>query len=155
MEIQYLQNLENSPVKGDAVIPKDRGVSEIEIIAFEQKVGLPLPKALKEFLFLSGEYCLSIEANATNQGLDEYEFRNEQFQENLDDAKIAISRPYYILTERSGEYFHFIYLDDGENPPVYNIYCWDDEKYKLEKRANSFSDWIDQEIELRLKNRNS
>ena len=153
MEIQYLQNLENSPIKGDSVIPKDRGVEEAKILSFEQTIGIPLPKALKEFLFLSGEYCLSIETSATNQGLNNYEIRKEQFQEAQNYSKVTIRKPFYVVTERSGEYFHFIYLDEGETPPVYTVYCWDEEEYELEKKANSFSDWIDQEIELRLKNR--
>ena len=149
MEIIYLNNLINPSLEQ---IRNSRGISESEILLFEQKTGV-LPVALKEFLYLAGEFSISISANALNQGLEDYEFRHEQFQEALDDAKISISRPYYALSEVNGDQFDFIYLDEGENPPVYNIYCWDDEKYKLERRAKSFSDWIDQEIELRLKNR--
>lgn len=108
MEIQYLQKLENSPIKGTSLIPEDIGVSESDIITLEQKTGVQLPKALKEFLFLAGNYCVSISANALNQGLDEYDHRHELFQENLDEIKLPISRPYYVLIELNQHQFDFI-----------------------------------------------
>jgi len=152
MEIHYLQNLLNSPIKGDSIIPNDRGVSEEKILALEQNIDVTLPQAFKEFLFLSGEYCLSIEANALNQGLEEYVFRHEQFKENLGKIKLSITRPYYVLIELNQHQFDFIYLDEGDNPPVNNIVIWGDDDFDLEVSANSFSDWIDKEIEIRLNN---
>jgi len=155
MEIQYLKNLENSPIKGSSITPEDIGETEENILMLEEKMNIPLPKALKEFLFLAGDYCVSIRANALNQGLEDYEFRHEQFQEMIDWSKAPISRETYCLTEVNGQEFNFIYLSEGENPAVYNLYAKDESEHILEKKSNSFSEWIDQEIAIRLKNQNS
>ena len=120
MNIQYLTKLKDNPIE----YPEDtnnsfpiQGISEIEIIQLEQSYnnGNPFPKVLKELLFLAGNYCYVCDygVNDSQQELQDW------VREHMQERNKIISRPFFVFDVYNGFPFLFIYLDEGDNPLVY------------------------------------
>lgn len=119
MEITYLQYLRDNPVKQG--LTKDFPIESISLQEIEQleemyNNGNPFPKALKELLFLAGNFCYVLDYGIwdTQQELQ------DAVREKMADENRIISRPFYVVdTYNSGDHFIFIYLDEGDNPPTF------------------------------------
>ncbi|WP_442264915.1 hypothetical protein ACSIGC_11230 [Tenacibaculum sp. ZS6-P6] len=117
-------SLENSPV----ILRNPEGNSVEEIYEY-QKVfnqGLPLPKSLIEYLFISGKFCpLGFDVVEGNYlGLRKY------YDKKLEERGVKIERPFMIFDNFEGESFMFVYLDEGDDPQPWN--CSVNEDYDSE-----------------------
>ncbi|MFD2581068.1 hypothetical protein ACFSR6_01105 [Pedobacter vanadiisoli] len=121
MEIQYLGYLRDNP---DANPNESEYKFTIEPIALEEIAALEqlynngnaFPKVLKELLFLAGAFCYVLDYGTfdTKQELQEDVRRIMSIQGRI------ISRPFYAVdVYNQGDQFLFIYLDEGEDPLVY------------------------------------
>ncbi|GGE71372.1 hypothetical protein EV200_1175 [Pedobacter psychrotolerans] len=135
MEIQYLGYLRDNPDAYPNEIEDKLTIEPIslqEIASLEQLCnnGNPFPKALKELLFLAGASCYVLDYGVfdTQKELQEY------VKEKMVLRNRTISRPFYAIDIYDTEQFFFIYLDEGDNPKVYEaIY---------EGGGLDFPDWI-------------
>lgn len=128
MNIQYLTQLRDNPVK----YPNDTthrfpiiGIPETEIAQLEQLYnnGNPFPKILKELLFLAGNRCYVFDYGISETQQEMQEWAREQMQDN----NIVENRPFYVFDYYGGYSFRFIYLDEGDNPQVYEGTPYHDE----------------------------
>ena len=121
MEIQYLSYLRDNP---DA-FPNEteykltiEPISLQEIATLEQLYnnGNPFPKVLKELLFLAGSLCYVLDFGI----FDTQQEMQDDVREHMASQSRVISRPFYAIdVYNQGDQFLFIYLDEGEDPPVY------------------------------------
>jgi len=124
MNIQFLTELKDNP----SAYPNDTDfkgeiegipLSEIEQLEQTWNNGLPFPKALRELLFLAGNYCYVLD-----KGLMESQ---QQMQEEArlwmtyEGQQRTITRPFYVIEVRYDEQFTMVYLDEGDNPNVHSI----------------------------------
>lgn len=156
MEIVYLKELQNNPIKyGDTknfpLIP----ISEQEISQLEQLYnnGNSFPKALKELLFLAGKDCYVLDygMNESQQELQEF-VRVFMAEENR-----SITRPFYVIdTYNAGDQFLFVYLDEGDNPAVYIGHYWDssDRPNWINLVTPTLSNLIDRKVDRVKKGQN-
>lgn len=143
MEIEYLKDVKEYqsryPTSKEWTATNEQLPLE-EIIRLEKEYNnsKPFPKALRELLFLAGEYCniLESESNAETQ---------LYVQELLEKNKQKISRPFYVIEMNySSVAFWFIYLDEGDDPPVYQgiikrDYQSDSTNFKIDTIESSLS----------------
>ena len=121
MELIYLQKLKDTPKKnftGTIDYNKPISISEINQLESNYNSGNPFPKALKELLFIAGDYCPYLDKGLTDT---QQEFQ-DSIIEDLGYENVNITRPFYAIDDFMGigEYFMFIYLDEGKpNPPVH------------------------------------
>ena len=155
MTIEYLKKLSDYP----ALYPLDiefkdeiSGITDQEIVELEQlyNSGSTFPKALKELLFLAGTRCYALDfgLNETQQELQEF-VREIMLEENR-----VITRPFYVIdVYNAGDQFLFVYLDEGDNPPVFIGHYWDsnDRPNWINLVTPSLSNLIDRKVE-RVKN---
>ncbi|AOC94003.1 hypothetical protein BB050_00864 [Flavobacterium anhuiense] len=123
MEIEYLQKLKDNPER----YPKDRefrfgikGISIDEIQDLEKLYnnGNHFPKCLRELLFLSGEYSYTFDYGIS----DSQKEMQEMFREYLEEKGRVIFKPYYIIEVYDGYQFFFVYLDEGDDPQIYEAH---------------------------------
>jgi len=127
MEITYLQELRDYP----AAHPNSDGyknhiapISLSEITQLEQTYNssIPFPKALRELLYLAGKSCY-----VCDYGL--YENQNElqvSVREYMAEENRVITRPFFAIdVYNDGDQFVFVYLDDGDDPAVYEGHYYD------------------------------
>jgi len=126
MEIQYLTYLRDNPVyKG---ITKDMPIKSISLQEIEQleilyNSGNPFPKALKELLFLAGKFCYVLDYGVFES---QQEMQDYVRSEMAEDTK-AITRPFFAIDiYNPGDQFIFVYLDEGDNPPTYELHYYED-----------------------------
>lgn len=118
MEIQFLNKLKDNPINYGVLINLEiEGINlnEIELLEQNWNNGNPFPKALKELLFLAGNYCYVCDYGA-NENQQELQ---ESVRQDLLDNERTISRPFYAIDVYSTYSFLFIYLDEGDNPTIY------------------------------------
>ena len=127
MEIQYLKKLQNNPYENpsdlqNSFIIKGITLNEIQQLELLYNSGNPFPIVLKELLFLAGSYCYVCDygINETQQKLQEW------VREDMTDNTRIISRPFYAFDVYGGDQFLFIYLDEGDNPTIYEANPWTD-----------------------------
>jgi hypothetical protein len=144
MNINYLNLMKNTP---EIFGSKNRGISEQEILDFEEKHNITFPKSYKEFLFLAGGYC-----NIDISSLDYDKEIQNNVKKTLKKANLKIEGgEFWVISELDGgeqfDFFHFNDPDaeDPENPPVYVSHpAYLDEGGDLKRKiANSFSEFID------------
>lgn len=129
MEIKYLQSMQQNPVLwGD----ESRGITLERIKELEQKLnnGKEFPKAFREYLFLGGDYNhLGFDShgigydykNMTTTKGEDFIALKEYYEKKMPKYKVSLNRPYIILDSYDGLSFMFIYLDEGDDPRVYNF----------------------------------
>ncbi|SHH44693.1 hypothetical protein SAMN05444148_2036 [Winogradskyella jejuensis] len=98
----------------------DEGISEKEIMQLEEffNKGNEFPQVLRELLFLSGKFC-----NFLDYGIydSQMEMQIEERKELLTLRGFSISRPHYFVCLASQGLPLFLYLDEGNNPDLYQI----------------------------------
>ena len=121
MEIQYLQYLRDNPKRWSSSTYSIEPIPLTEIEQLETKYnnGKLFPKALRELLFLAGEYCYVLDYNI----FDSQEELQDEAREWLQKYNRAINRPFFVIDAyNAGEQFLFVYLDEGNDPVVRQAY---------------------------------
>lgn len=122
MNIDILTYLQDNPVKhGKSMNFEIRGISLNEIQQLEQSYnnGAAFPKALTELLYLGGDFCYVL----TKGQYDTQQEMQEISREKLLEFNKKIIRPFFVIdVYNSSEQFLFVYLDEGDNPYVYQAY---------------------------------
>lgn len=137
MKIQYLTKLKDYPyddnVKDDET-SKNEGISLEEINSLEQKWnnGNKFPLALKELLFLAGDYCNVFDYGIFDSQEEFQDFARQDFEE----SNKIISRPFFVLDYNTGYNFLFVYLDEGDNPNIYVASPGEDNSSWIESLSN-------------------
>lgn len=127
MNIEYLKLLRDNPVKnpnstGHKFIIRGISLTEIEQLEQTWNNGNPFPKALRELLFLAGEYCYVF-----NYGVydTQQELQEEKREDMVDNGK-TITRPFFVMDTWNADQFSFVYLDEGDNPYIYDANSYKD-----------------------------
>jgi hypothetical protein len=120
MEITFLKKLEENPKIGPKSTVTSRGLSLSEISQLETNfnAGNTFPLVLKELLFLAGDLCPYLEYSIaeSHQGFQ------DDVREVLGYDSLVISRPFMAIDfYDGGDWFDIVYLDEGDNPPVYKV----------------------------------
>ena len=149
MDITYLKQLERTPNKNSWI---NESISLEEIKQLEQiyNNNKPFPKALRELLFLAGNYCIVLDygLNDTQQELQEF------VRENMQEENRIITRPFYAIdVYNAGDQFLFVYLDEVDDPAVYQASYEDrsDRPNWINKVTPTLSNFVNRKIE-RVKN---
>ena len=159
MNIKYLKSFQDniSNLRGSI----SRGLNIEEITFLEEKLnnGNSFPKALKEYLYLGGDYNplgFDSEGIGYDEGKNQYLALIEFYEKKMKQKGVSINKPYFILSSLHGECFTFIYLDEGDDPQPYNFGV--DEDYRSENGEiifntpqNSFSELVDVLVDRALK----
>lgn len=137
MNIVYLKELQSNPsleINQSGHFSTISGITEIEISQLEQLYnnGTPFPKVLKELLYLAGNECYVLDYGRANDQQELQEIARKQMQDN----DILENRPFYVFDFYSGYSFLFIYLDEGDNPDVYQGTPYSDENWKKKINHN-------------------
>ena len=146
MEIQYLKLLKENP----EAYPNDtdykgaiKPIPMEEIIHLEQLYnnGNAFPVALRELLFIAGESCYVLDYGSE----DSQEELQEYVREKLIENDRTITRPFFVIdVYNSGDQFLLVYLDEGDNPAVYEARYYDhsDWPYWISLVSESLSTYI-------------
>jgi hypothetical protein len=121
MDIIYLKELRDNPTRDGFVC---RGNTPAEITQLEQLYnnGNPFPKVLKEYLFLAGARCTVME-----QGIYETQFEAQlETRVMLLEGGKVFTRPFFGLEFWTTDSFMYIYLDEGDNPLLRDVYYFDE-----------------------------
>lgn len=144
MNIEILTYLRDNPIK----YPNDteyrgeiRGIALNEIEELEQLYnnGNIFPKALRELLFLAGNSCYVLETG----WYDTQEEIQTAAREWLVKYNKNISRPFFVIDIYGAGYqFLYVYLDEGDNPSVYQAYLPErtdvEHFYSLNKKLSEY-----------------
>lgn len=139
MNIQFLTELRDNPIEyGNDINFVNRGinVSEIEQLELTWNNGIQFPKALRELLFLAGDFCYVLDT-----GLMESQ---QQMQEaarlwmTYEGQQRTITRPFYVIEVNYEEGFTMVYLDEGDNPNVHSVYLDQNAEQRLGSRGWNF-----------------
>ena len=150
MEIKYLVLLRENPIKNIVdlnFLTLPLSLDEVSQLELRYNNDYPFPIALKELLYLAGSYC-----HVLNYGDYETQQELQDFvRERLLKEHHPITRPYFVIELRKQSFeFLFVYLDEGNNPPVYKAH-YDNERLRLnqvpEVEHQSLSDLISSRIE--------
>jgi len=122
MNIEFLKTyyeVKNTLGSYETVLTNPEGMSIAEIQEEANKLnnGIPLPKAMQEYLFIGGEY----NAIGLNAGRKIYKKMRDVFNERFAERGMSIDRPFMLFDNLDGEAFSFIYLDEGDDPQPYNV----------------------------------
>ncbi len=126
MEILYLKELQDSPFrKGITRDFLNVPLTELEINELEKAFnsGSPFPKALRELLFLAGDYCYVLDYGLNKKQVELQNFVRQRMTKN---NRILTRAFYAIDIYNAGDQFLFIYLDEGDDPPVYEGHYYDE-----------------------------
>lgn len=159
MEITYLNLMQQTPRIG---AEQNAGVDEATITELEKRAGVSLPQAYREFLFIGGR-----EANMLGDMDGGFYKREPNRPYYIDEQQLLaanelkavgytqIDKPFWVIADLDGcEQFHFFFLNEGDNPPVY-MYCSympqhdDNERPQHIKIHHSFTDYIEHLIKHR------
>lgn len=154
MDIKFLEQLKNYPSK----YPNDTdyqgtiepiSLQEIETLEQLYNNGNTFPKALRELLFLAGNYCYVLDYGWNET---EEEIQNElqiSARKWLLKYNKNISRPFFVIDVYNGpEQFLYVYLDEGNNPFVYQAFLPEQNNIKHFSSLNkSLSEYINSLID--------
>jgi len=118
MQIEFLTELKKNPYKFGFPNFNNEAIPETEIIHLKQlyNKGNVFPKALRELLFLAGNYCYVFDYGIN----DSQEELQEFVRENLIENEKSLTRPFFAIdVYNAGDQFLFVYLDEGNDPSVY------------------------------------
>ena len=152
MDITYLKQLERTPNK-NSWINESISLEEIKQLAQIYNNNKPFPKALRELLFLAGNYCIVLDygLNDTQQELQEF------VRENMQEENRIITRPFYAIdVYNAGDQFLFVYLDEVDDPAVYQASYEDrsDRPNWINKVTPTLSNFVNRKIERVKKGQN-
>lgn len=155
MNVQYLQLLRDNPYRYPNDIKfKIKGLSEFEISQLEVQYNNsnPFPKVLKELLFLAGKYCYGVSygglAEYGSSGLLVQQEMQEFARQRMQKYNKLIARPFYVIDLSIASQFLFMYLDEGDNPQLYDA-CPPEEDEWIEILPNAtIKSYIDNAVNL-------
>ncbi|KAB8152409.1 hypothetical protein EZY14_013425 [Kordia sp. TARA_039_SRF] len=151
MLITFMQKLEEYLIENN--ITDSSGIPLSEIERFEQKLNIQFPRAYKEYAELAGKGFRPISASGLSISLFYLEEYHELAKANLKEYNVenVITKDFWVIGEIYGSlYINFIYLDEGDDPPVYGLDIEnyeDDPKEAFGKIADSFSEYVEQAID--------
>lgn len=117
MELEYLKNLENLYLNHKKL--SRIGVSMKEITELESSLNVKLPKAYKEFLLIAGRRDGIL--SGWNRNFDDLDSAQEYAREAFQGVGLNM-KPFWCFAEyNDADSSLFFFLDEGENPPVYNF----------------------------------
>ncbi len=146
MEIEYLKELRDYPsAHPNKEYKTIKPISLQEITELENlyNEGQTFPKALRELLFLAGKYCYVLDygLNTSQQELQEF------VSELMVETNNQIRRHFYAIDVYNAyDQFLFIYLDDGDNPSLYEAYYGRNEENFIRKVQPYLTDIINKRI---------
>jgi hypothetical protein len=147
MTIEYLTSLYENPIHQVHRF-KNRGIPETEIAQLEQLYnnGNAFPKVLKELLFLTGDFCYVFEHGITKSQQE----MQEWVREDMEEMERIISRPFYAIDLYGGDQFMFVYLDEGDNPQIYQASAYEKGDVWIRKTSNTIKSLSEKRI-IRVK----
>lgn len=121
MKIEKLTYLRDNPIRYGKTINfpiKPISIEEIEHLEQLYNNGNLFPQALRELLYLAGKDCYVLDyADNTQEELQ------TEVREWLSDYNRNITRPFFAIDAHNpGEQFLYVYLDEGDNPTVYQAH---------------------------------
>lgn len=129
----------------------NRGLSleESNISLIENKYNITFPKAYKEFLTLSGTYCVPIKVGKYQfESMEGWQKRAKKMLKQYSLSHL-IQKDFWVIGDTDIS-FYYIHFDEGENPPVYRLTPEDYKEYPDEssfgKIADTFEAWINKWI---------
>ncbi|WP_207536468.1 hypothetical protein [Desertivirga arenae] len=156
MQIIYLKSLEENSVRkgthwSSPNIPMS--ILEIEELEIKYNSSKPFPIALRELLHLAGKDCYFLD-----KGLNESQEELQKFvRENLRDDVRKIDRPFFAIdVYNTFDQFLFVYLDEGEDPPVYEAHYSDhpSREHWISLVIKSLSKFVENNVERVKQGRN-
>jgi len=146
MNIKYLISLSDTPER-DGFINEPISLDEIASLERTYNGGVEFPKALKELLLLAGDYCTIFD-----YGLSSSQHELQEFvRENLREENKSISCPFFAVDVYNAyDQFLFVYLDEGDDPPVYEALYFDEmirQNGWIRKVNNSLSNLVTMKIQ--------
>jgi len=136
VEIKYLTLLRDNPIRvgfGEDKSIRPMSLQEIGNLEHLYNNNNPFPLALKELLFLAGNYCYVLDYGIFPTRQEMQEFVRVRISRN----NRQIIRPFFAVdVYNGGEQFIFVYLDEGDNPPTYEGH------YYFDPSTDDGSDWI-------------
>lgn len=153
MNIKILKQLRDNPsleINRSGYFSTIEGLSELELQQLEQtwNNGKEFPAALRELLFLAGIKCYVLDYGI----MESQQEMQEEARQWLVDFNRTISRPFYVIdVYNAGEQFLMVYLDEGDNPNVYEAYLpnWrDDQMLWLDRVGRTLKDFINIRIDM-------
>ena len=131
-----------------------------EIQKIEDKFGIKLPFSLIEFFGIAGDDYNNVFDGVGACRISEVEYNLETAENLLNEVNLNLERPYFPFASHSGDQFMFVYLDQGDNPPVYRFdlesayYEQSDEENNylkgISKVSHTFSELLDKIIAERI-----
>jgi hypothetical protein len=142
MEIEYLKQLENNPFRFNYPDINNEPTPESEILHLEQlyNQGKTFPKALRELLYLAGNFCYVLD-----YGINESQEELQEFvREELNYYNKEISRPFFAIdVYNASDQFLLIYLDEGDNPAVHEAIYYENSLRWIRLISYNLSQYID------------
>ena len=122
MEIKYLKDLRDNPtIHARSHSWTLEPMPETEIVELEKfwNQGNPFPVALRELLYLAGHYCYVLD-----YGIEETMQELQEFvREEMVDHNKTIARPFFVIdVYNAATQFLFVYLDENDDPAIYQGY---------------------------------
>lgn len=149
MEIEYLQLMENTP-KISWKINEPMTIEEIQDLEQKFNDNNPLPKALREFLFLAGHYN-----NTHFDTWPDIETMQSKALQEMQDIGELIERPIFVFSQHNSfESFLFVYLDEDQNDPEVYVYSADfslDDEDIYHKNGYTFSGLVNMSVDRSIK----
>ena len=142
MEIEYLKELHNNPNRRGDPNFTIKPILEPEIVYLEQlyNAGNTFPKALRELLYLAGNYCYVLD-----YGISESQEELQGFvRGELNYYNKEISRPFFAIdVYNASDQFLLIYLDEGDNPAVHEAHYYENSLGWIRLISYNLSQYID------------
>ena len=159
--MKYLNNLkQNLHLYGDKIKP----ASINQVNDLEKKLSIKLPLVLSEFFLLVGNNYDIIWDGGGGDTIESIDYTLNLSKELLNEASLDLEE-IFPFSSYNDDQFLFIYLNEGDNPPVYKFevelwYCGDDYIPEssswglpkgISKVADSFSQMIGDIVKCKLK----
>jgi len=116
------------------------GCTEAEISELEQRVGLTLPTAYRDFLLVMGHRTGTFMVG-TDFFYNDLDGLRDALVESLARMRVDFQVPLdaFVFSSHQGYIFHFFRTSEGDDPPVYG-YSEADPRVRL--RSQAFSDTL-------------
>lgn len=150
MNVEYLQKLEQNPTKNSW---RNLSISIAEIQELEQQYnsGNVFPQALRELLYLAGKYCIVLDYGVE----DSQKKLQEYVRSKMINKSKTITRHFYVIDIFNAvDQFLFIYLDEGDNPAVFEAHFFEEQDW-ISKVDDTLSKYINDLVERVIEGRNS
>ena len=145
MNIVYLKKLKENSFQNESI-----SIAEIQQLEQQYNSGNLFPKALRELLYLAGKYCIVLDFGVE----DSQEHLQEYVRGKMINKGKTITRPFYVIDVYNAvDQFLFIYLDEGDNPGVFEGHYYENQDW-ITKVDDTLSMYIDDLVERVKEGRN-